>query len=549
MKNIFLLFLFYLSQCSSEIISSHDIYFRINQVGYLTNEPKAAVILSNINLLKKNFALITIINNEKVFEEKIYRDYGNYASFKHSYRIDFSKVNQKGRYKIKVDNYTSPSFEINDNNYDEIPSKLLEFFKVQRCGYTLPLLHKECHIADATSLILGNTKIEGTLDLTGGWHDAGDYTKFLNTTAFATYMLLFSYEFDNAKFGFDTNNNGAPDILEEARIGLDWLLRCNYQNKLLAVQVQDLRDHDVGWRMPEKDTLRFDRPAFLGIGKNLIGIYVSALAIGSRIWREKFFMDEFADNLLTVAENFYSLRNSVQDIDSSGTGAYIDKSYFGKLALAAIEMYRTTNQKRYLNEAKQYANSAGVDYWWSYGDISSLAYYRLAEYDIKFADYIKSSLENYQKTYLQNVFGNGVSFSWGSNNTLLGIALKNILYKRLTNSVEFDTLAASQKEYILGKNPWGISFISDFGFKFVRNLHHQVRYFTNKLPGGLAAGPVSKKIFDSYSIPLENDSENSKFQDDTAVYFDDKNDYLTNEPTIVANATAIFVFGNLKSRF
>ncbi|GAB4137243.1 MAG: hypothetical protein Fur0015_09170 [Ignavibacteriales bacterium] len=337
--------------------------------------------------------------------------------------------------------------------------------------------------------------------------------------------------------------------MEEARVGLDWLLRCNYQNKLLVTQVQDLRDHDVGWRMPENDTLRFDRPAFLGLGKNLIGIYVSALAIGSRIWREKFYMDDYADQLLTVAENFYSMRNSVQDVDSSGTGAYIDNSFNGKLALAAIEMFKTTHLKNYLEQAKKYATLAGADYWWSYGDITSLADYRLSEYDQKYSDFIKTSLQNYKKNYTANVFGNGVPFGWGSNNTLLGISLKNILYKRITNSTEFDTLATEQKEYILGKNPWGICFISGFGFKYVRNLHHQVRYFTNQLPGGFAAGPVNKKIFDSYSIPLENNFENSKFQDESAVYFDDKNDYLTNEPTIIANATAIFVFGNLKSHF
>jgi len=548
MKSFLLLLFFSLLQCSSEIISSSDVYFRINQVGYLNNEPKSAVILSNKNFLNKKFYIVSVNENEEVLEGKISKNFGQYASFKYSYQIDFSRVFKTGRYKIKLDEYVSPSFEVGEINYDEMTTALLDFFKVQRCGYTSPYLHKVCHIADATSLIIDGKQTDEKLDLTGGWHDAGDYTKFLNTTALATYMLIFSYEFDPIKFGFDENKNGAPDILEEAKVGLDWLLRCNYQNKLLVTQVQDLRDHDVGWRMPENDTLRFDRPAYLGIGKNLIGIYVSALAIGARVWRDKFYMDDFADNCLTVAENFYSLRNSVPDLDSTGTGAYLDKTFNGKLALAAIEMFKTTNRKTFLEQAKNYADLAGADYWWSYGDISSLAHFRISEFDIKYADYIKMSLNNYKKNSLKYVFSNGVSFGWGANNTLLGITLKNILYKKITSSNEFDTLAAQQRDYVLGKNPWGICFVSGFGFRSSKNLHHQVRFFTNKLPGGFAAGPVSKKNFESYSIPLENSNADKQFQDENAVYFDEKNDYLTNEPTIVANATAIFVMGNLSSK-
>lgn len=547
MKSFFLLVILSLLQCSSEIIFSSEVYFRINQVGYSINEPKSAVILSNKNFLNKKFHIVSVNENEEILEGKIAKNYGQYASFKYSYQIDFSRVIKTGRYKIKLEEYISPSFEVGEISYEEMTTALLDFFKVQRCGYTSPYLHKVCHIADATSLIFDGKQTDEKLDLTGGWHDAGDYTKFLNTTAYATYMLIFSYEFDPIKFGFDNDNNGSPDILEEAKIGLDWLLRCNYQNKLLVTQVQDLRDHGVGWRMPENDTLRFDRPAFLGIGKNLIGIYVSALAIGARVWREKFYMDEFADKCLTTAENFYALRTNVHDVDSSGTGAYLDKTFNGKLALAAIEMFKTSNRKSFLEQAKNYANLAGADYWWSYGDISTLAHFRLSEYDKKYTDFIKMSLTHYKNNSKMNVFANGVPFSWGANNTLLGISLQNILYKKITASSEFDTVATEQKDYVLGKNPWGICFVSGFGFRSSKNLHHQVRFFTNKLPGGFAAGPVNKKLFESYAITIYNSNADSQFQDESAVYYDEKNDYLTNEPTIIANATAIFVTGNLSS--
>jgi len=544
MKLIFSIVLIFIFQCSSELISSDEIFIRLNQIGFQENETKTAVVLSKRNLNNKKFFIISVKNNSKVFEGKLEKSYSSYGKFNFTYQVDFSKFTTFGFYKLQLDNQFSSTFEIGNPSYDKITSTLLDFFKVQRCGYTSPILHKECHIADATSIILGDKVIDEKIDLTGGWHDAGDYIKFLNTTAFSTYMLIFAYEFDPVKFGFDNDSNGAPDILEEAKIGLDWLIRCNYQNKLLVTQVQDLRDHDVGWRMPENDTLRFDRPAFLGIGKNLIGIYVSALSIGARVWRDKFYMNNFSDLCLTTAENFYSIRNSVPDVDSSGTGAYLDKSSNGKLALAAIEMYKTTNRKIFLDQAKFYADKAGADYWWSYGDISSLAHYRLSQYDQKYADYLKISLEHYKLNYKKMLFGNGTPFIWGTNNTLLGIALKNILYKKLTNDFSYDTLAISQRDYVLGKNPWGICFIGGFGNRSASNFHHQFTKFKGKLPGGFAAGPVDKKIFSEYKIQIENSSYFVNFENENAVYYDDKNDYVTNEPTIIANATAIFVFGN-----
>lgn len=440
------------------------------------------------------------------------------------------------------------SFKINENVFKGIADSLLQFFKVQRCGGTNPLLHEPCHLSDATKLIEGKKIIFKSLDVTGGWHDAGDYVKFLNTTAFATYMLLFSYEFDPVKFGFDNNKNGAPDVLEEAKVGLDWMLRCYSQNNgQLVTQVQDLRDHEVGWRLPENDSLRFDRPAFLGIGKNLIGIYSATMALGARIWRDKFQYPEFSNLCLGAAEKIYSLKNTADDIDSSGSGMYLDNNYAGKLSLGAIELYKTTYKKNYINDAVKYADSAGADFWWSWGNLNSLAHFRLASFFPKYIDYIEKNLIEFVSTQKKNVFGKGMNLSWGTNATLLGITLQNILYKKLTNSTRFDSVAVSQRDFILGKNPWGVCFINGFGTNYTKNFHHQIAYIKKKLPGGFAAGPASKDFVEKANIVFEKKDEYFNFQSSEDYYRDDRMDYITNEPTISGNATALFVFGVLSS--
>ncbi len=542
--SVLLIFLFTAHNCGNGVAPQGDFVIRLNQVGYLPDDIKSGIILSTVPLENLKLEIIGLKNAHKKFYPKYYNTGFKHGRYSYTYKFDFSGLKESGKYIISAGEITSYTFEIGENVYRKLTESLLDFFKVQRCGYTDPLLHGVCHIADATAIYDGKDTFNIKMDLTGGWHDAGDYIKFLNTTAYSTYLLLFAYEFAPDKFGFDRNNNNVADILEEAKVGLDWLLRCRYGNKLVT-QVQDLRDHDVGWRMPEDDPLTFDRPAFVGIGKNLIGIYSATLALASRIWRNKLNYPNFADTCLITATKYYKLKDSVPDIDSSGSGMYIDKNYEGKLSLAAVELYLSTRMSSYLNEAISFADSAGRDYWWSWGDINAFAHYRLAHFQSRSVDYLKTSLNSFRDFSRTNLFELGIPLSWGTNHTLLGIALIDILYRKLTGDRQYDTLMAAQKDFVLGKNPWGISFIYGFGSKFTTNFHHQISYFKGKLPGGFAAGPVEKKIVDDFKIPYNGSDRLAEHQSSEFYYRDEKEDYITNEPTISSNAVAIFVYGNL----
>ena len=529
--------------------SMDSIFIRTNQVGFLPSDIKTGVILTSEDLSMEEFSIINIKTDEITYSGKINNSNGEFGRFNYSYTINFSSLVEPGTYQIIIKSTRSHKFNIGLKIYNPVVNELMKFFKVQRCGYTNPYKHDTCHIADATELIIDGVVFNTPFDVTGGWHDAGDYTKFFNTIAYATYTLLFAYEFDGKRFGFDQDGNDVPDILEEAKIGLDWLLRAQYDDKKFITQVQNLRDHDVGWRMPEDDTLRFDRPAYIGIGKNLIGIYVATMSLAYRIWKDKFESYDFADKCLTAAENYYSIINFVPDVDSSGTGQYIDKSYLGKLALGAIELYHSSKRELYLQQAKSFAQEASSEYWWSNGDIAAYAHYKLAKIDKNFTSYIENNLIRFEEKMKQNLFGEPVSLSWGSNNTILGVTLQNILWKNLTGRTDYDSLAMICRDYILGRNQWGVSFISKKGSLYSKNLHHQVSYLRKIiLPGGFAAGPVKKDLLDSYDISFSSTDKFEMFQTDSAVYRDDRMDYITNEPTISANATAVFVMGYFSNR-
>lgn len=541
----FTLISFIITNCQPSIKAEPEIFIRFNQVGYLPNDIKSAVVLSTHSIEGKNISIKNSRTNKNMNEYRIGKSIGNYGSFQFSYIIDFSNLKTDGEYYFQFARQKTFNFKVGDNVYNGIADLLLEFFRVQRCGYTNPFLHNVCHISDAAQLIDGKTIIDKKVDVTGGWHDAGDYVKILNTTAFSTYMLLFSYEFDQTKFSTDKNKNNVPDILEEAKIGLDWMLRAYYDKSKLITQVQDLRDHDVGWRMPENDAVGYDRPAYVGIGKNLIGIYSATMALAYRIWNTKLNYPEFANQCLSAAQNLYAINNRVANVDSSGSGVYLDKTWEGKMALGAIELYLSTNKSNYLNDATEFADLAGPDLWWSWGNINSLAHFRLAKIIPKYADYIKLNLDEFNRKKNTNLFGKGVALSWGTNVTLLGITLQSILYKNLKNEAFYDTVSSFSRDYILGRNQWGISFIQGIGKNFTRNFHHQISHFKGRLPGGFAAGPASKEFVEKSKMPLDKVDKYARFQSNDSYYRDDRNDYVTNEPTITGNATAIFVYGVL----
>ena len=529
----------FLISCGTSL--SDKVFIRSNQVGFYPADIKTAIILSREKLDGCNFSVVDVNSDKIVYQDNNFDSLLSYGKFNFCYRIDFSKVRTYGKYKIRIQDIESLDFEIGNKIYNPVRDSLAQFFRCQRCGDTNPFLHEPCHLFDATQLI--GYRDTSAKDLSGGWHDAGDYIKFLKTTAYTSYLLLFSYDFDKQKFGFDLNDNSDPDILEEAKIGIDWLLKCNMNNEKLVVQVQDERDHNVSWRLPENDSLEFSRPAYVNIAKNTIGYYVSALALASQIWKSQYHDERYASKCLEYAEKFYSLRNQAEDIDSTFPDFYPDKDFNGKLALAAIELYNATKKSFYLTDAVEYSKKAGSDFWWSVAQINSLAHYRIAKYYPESAQYIYNNLKHCVDHSRKSVFNESFEYSWGTTNTFLGISLQAILYKNLTGSTDFDSLNFFQRDYILGRNPWGYSFIYNIGENSVKNLHSQIGFFNKGyLPGALSEGPAPKSLLDNFHFTrLQN--KTGEFNSEQAEFYDDIDDFVCNEPTISSNATALFVFG------
>ncbi|MGH7941707.1 MAG: glycoside hydrolase family 9 protein, partial [Limisphaerales bacterium] len=212
---------------------SRAIYIRANQVGYRPLEPKTAVAFS-VAPLPKSFSVVDAETGKVLFNGRAKPIHGaTWGQFKNYAELDFSSLTISGSDLIQYGDAISVPFEIGSRSLAALPDELLEFMREQRCGYN-PWLGTNCHQLDGRTAY-GPLPYGSRLDVRGGWHDAGDTLKYLVTSETATADMLLAYELGrhNLKplftdrvdaFG-NPGSNGVPDILDEARWGLDWMLK------------------------------------------------------------------------------------------------------------------------------------------------------------------------------------------------------------------------------------------------------------------------------------------------------------------------------------
>ena len=143
---------------------------------------------------------------------------------------------------------------------------------MQQCGMACAQWHEDCHPDDGT--IVGGPRDGQYLNASGGWHDAGDYMKFVETTSYATAMMLFAC--DNfpqlaRNPGHLAASDTTPLLLTHARVGLEWLLKMHPAPNEFYYQVGDESDHNT-WRLPEHDNVAKNdkwkpRPVYFGVGE------------------------------------------------------------------------------------------------------------------------------------------------------------------------------------------------------------------------------------------------------------------------------------------
>ncbi len=525
------------------VVPDAPLFLRVNQIGYLPEDTKTAFVLTNANLSGYPFDVFDKAG-DSVFTGKVGEDLGEYGHFAHVYTLDFSHLTKAGSYTVKTAGTLSPPFEISRHTYAGLISLSLEFFRIQRCGDTDPAIHQPCHLSDAR---VANGPFKGEhIDTSGGWHDAGDYIKFMLTTGYSLNLMLTAYQHHPQAFE-------GTQFLKEMRVALDWTMKMwDSENHILYYQVGDESDHD-NWRMPEyDDKFRRARPVFAapeGHGANVAGKAASALAIASMIWGNEenpLYDSALAGNYLQAARELYDFGKSNPEAQPSNPADfYTEKTWRDDMALAGAELFRATGEKHYLEEAQAYAKEAGNGKTINWANLHGLAHYEIARLDPAYvptaAKFLLADLEPAESTLDGNPFALAFpKLHWGIFEDMLGYSLEALWYEDLTGDTRFHPLMIAQRDYILGRNPWGVCFVGGAGTVFPQHPHHQIADIKNiTLTGFWDEGPVPLPLFEDQGIHISGDDPFADFQTEEAVFHDNTEDYVTNEPTITMNAAGV----------
>jgi len=303
--------------------------------GFFCDAEKIAVVEKTNS---KEFYLYDV-ENKVVFTgkpQRITTDIGNF------HLLDFSEFKNSGEYYLQIDTRKTKPFVINENPYLSSLWKSMNFLRLLRCGEDIPGVHSACHLNCRTIHEDGRS-----VPNFGGWHDAGDVSQFEICTAEMAHAII-----DLALRVKESDQTLYQRLLEEAKVGINWLLRTSFGdgNRALAVSYRIWRDNIL---TPDNQTV-ICSTAENGPFENFCAAAAEALAY-------KLFKEEdpiFADWCLRTAKAdfHYGQKGYEAGIYTKRWGSSIVAQTSGEGALAAAELYALTKDEQYLKSGLKYAD-------------------------------------------------------------------------------------------------------------------------------------------------------------------------------------------------
>lgn len=562
--------------------SNEHSWIRINLLGYPTESVKVAVWASKTEQLPSRFEILEEETNTVVYTSANIKSFGSYGPFNQTARLNFSDFKRNGRFYLRASGVTSPLLLINNNVYQGAADVCLRYMRQQRSGFN-PFLKDSCHTHDGFVLYGAKAGIKDSthFDASGGWHDASDYLQYSTTSANATYHLLMAYRDYPQVFG-DTQQanglngkNGMADVLDEAKWGLDWLLKMHPKRNIMFNQLADDRDH-ISMRIPKEDNQYgkgFERPLYFITGEpqqrgkfmnNTTGTsstaakFTSAFNLGALLFKDT--NKEYAQTLTNKAKSAYRyalLKPGVtQTVSVKSPYIYAEDNWIDdmELAEASFNFGKEKPDRKRAKLALKYARHETVTPWlkkdtaahYQYYPFINLGHYEVAKQGNRITEtYYKTGIELVWNRAKNNAFYRGIPFIWCSNNLTVAFAMQCNWYKELSGDDTFAELAQANFDWIFGCNPWGTSMV--YGLPqwgdTPTDPHSAFTHLKNyPIDGGLVDGPVYTNIYKGLiGIKLNEADEYADFQSDLAVYHDDYGDYSTNEPTMDGTASLIYL--------
>jgi endoglucanase len=557
-------------------------WIRVNLLGYLPAAPKVAVVCSVEPLSLETFA---VVNDQGAVVLKGRAEAaGDFGPCHATYRLDFSGLRQEGDYRIRAGVMTSPVVRIHRDAYAGAVDTLLLYLREQRSGYN-PVLHDSVH-THTDAILVDGPGAGGFIPVTGGWADAADYLQYVTTSANATFLMLMAARDHPSAFADvvdgsgNRGGNGWEDGLDEARHGLEWLVRMFPGDSLLLNQIGDDRDHAFP-DLPDTDSSDYGwgrgsfRPVYPCTGRpqglfryvnrsdglaSTAGKFASAMALGAILFRDR--DPAFADTLARKARAAFAMGRAHPGVCQTAPGLapyfYEEANWVDDMELGAAELLDLTQDTLYLAVAVEFGEREPVTPWMGRDTARHYEWYpwhNTGHYEIwrqaeparrrQMEAYYRHGLEAVARK-ARNGFRAGIPFIWCSNDLMASLATQAFLYRRMTGDTTYVQMERAALDWIFGTNPWGTSFIVAYPSwgDSPQDPHSimSLRLGPDVMKGGLVDGPVYRSIFQNLiGVSLRNPDEYAALNKGFIVYHDDLGDYSTNEPILDGTANLLYI--------
>ncbi len=464
-------------------------FIRVNQVGYLPDGPKVAVVCS---LEETGIGSFSVVEEDGgvAFRGQAERAPG-FGPCAVTHRLDFSALRRSGRYRLSAAGVMSRPVRVAADAYAGAADTLLMYMRQQRSGFN-PLFEDSVHHR-TDGILVDHPRAGEFISVAGGWHDAADYLQYVATSATATYSLLAAYRDHPGAFGDFHQANGTPgpngiaDVLDEARHGLEWLVAMHPEPDLLLNQVADDRDHHF-WDLPTTDSSDYGwgkggyRPVYPCTGRpqglfqhqnrsdglaSTAGKFASAMALGALLLEER--DPGLADTLRARALSAYELgrRNPgvCQTAPARAPYFYEEDNWVDDMELAAAQLHALTGEEGYLRQALEYAREEPVTPWMGQDTARHYQWYpwhNYGHYQVwreggvearrLMAGFFREGLERVTER-ADNGFRIGIPFIWCSNDLMASFATQAYLYRRMTGNTTFRAYEQAAIDWIFGTTP------------------------------------------------------------------------------------------------
>ena len=524
----------------------------INQIGYRVGDTKEfALVDGNGNVEIANASGTTVLTATPSAASN-WQPSGQNVQL-----VDISELNTPGTYSIKVGGQVvRQDLKISGSTYEDVVKASLKWYYYQRASMALEETYagqwkRAAGHTNASVQLHSSTGESGSINSTKGWYDAGDYGRYIVNSGITTYTLLSLYEhfpeyFKTLKWNIPADGT-LPDLLAEIKYNLDWMLTMQASDGGVYHKLTSLGfPGDV---MPAEDT---DPIYVIGKGTAATFDFAGVMAVAARVYKP--FDATYASKCLEAAKKAYAWgaqnpNKAYSNPNGVQTGEYGDKWLGDEKEFASTELFVSTGDASY----KPNNASGNIPSW---ADVGGLATYGMATHATELgnlAQAAKDSLLKVADDFVNRTkSGFGVvmakdDFVWGSNAVAgnQGVWLLHAYY--LTGEAKYYQAAVKVLDYLLGKNPLDMSFLTGFGTKSAKKPHHRPSTsdkVSDPIPGMIVGGPQPGGE-DIGSETWECKDYRTGFP--ATSYVDNNCSYASNEVAINWNAPFAYLAGAIEA--